>query len=269
MLIVLLTLLGMLPMYRIVAAKSPHGQGSISMLEYLLSFWKGKVFVLCLLGFVATSWAITITLSASDAAVHVAENPLVPASFRDQDVLITLVLVGLLGAVFLKGFREAIGIAVAVVGAYLAGNLVVVVLGLYTIVTQPQTFTGWQDALFTNYGNPLTMIGVSLLVFPRLALGLSGFEAGVSMMPLVRGEAGNDPERPMGRIRNTRKMLTAALIISFYLIVGVRLCSCLERRPAARRHHHRLVLHRRDRFHLALLADIPLIRAEPGADRGG
>jgi hypothetical protein len=220
MLIVLLTLLGMLPMYRVVAEESPHGQGSISMLERLLSFWKGKVFVLCLLGFVATSWVITITLSASDAAVHIAENPLVPASFQDQDVLITLALVGLLGAVFLKGFREAIGIAVAVVGAYLTVNLVVVAVGLYTIVTQPQPFTDWQDALFTNYGNPLTMIGVSLLVFPRLALGLSGFETGVSMMPLVRGDEGDDPERPMGRIRNTRKMLTtAALIMSFYLIM--------------------------------------------------
>jgi hypothetical protein len=219
MLIVLLTLLGMLPMYRVVAEESPHGQGSISMLERMLSFWKGKVFVLCLLGFVATSWVITITLSASDAAVHIAENPLVPASFQNQDVLITLTLVGLLGAVFLKGFREAIGIAVAVVGVYLTVNLVVVVVGLYTIVTQPQTFAGWQDTLFTNYGNPLTMIGVSLLVFPRLALGLSGFETGVSMMPLVRGDEGDDPERPIGRIRNTRKMLTtAALIMSFYLI---------------------------------------------------
>ena len=38
-------------------------------------------------------------------------------------------------------------------------------------------------------------------------------------MPLVRGEEGDDPERPWGRIRNTRKMLTvAALIMCFYLI---------------------------------------------------
>jgi hypothetical protein len=63
------------------------------------------------------------------------------------------------------------------------------------------------------------MIGVSLLVFPRLALGLSGFETGVSMMPLMRGDADDDPERPEGRIRNTRKMLfAAALIVCFYLM---------------------------------------------------
>jgi len=219
LLIVLLTLFGMLPMYRVVAAESPHGQGSIAMLERLLSFWKGKLFVLCLLGFVATSWVITITLSASDASAHVVENPLWPEALRDQSVLITLVLLAVLGGVFLKGFKEAIGIAVAVVGAYLLVNLVVVAVGFYEIATQPQTLADWQSALFEEHGSPLGMIGVSLLVFPRLALGLSGFETGVSMMPLVRGDADDDPERPARRIRNTRKMLlTAALIMCFYLM---------------------------------------------------
>jgi hypothetical protein len=217
--IVLLTLFGALPMYRRVALESPHGQGSIAMLERLLTFWKGKLLVLILLGFVATGWLVTITLSAADAAVHVAENPLVPRFLHGQEVAITLLLLAVLGAIFLKGFREAIGIAVLIVGAYLLVNLVVVAVGLYEIATHPQNLSHWTGTLFSNYGNPLILIGASLLVFPRLALGLSGFETGVGMMPLVRGDPDDDPERPEGRIRNTRKMLTvAALIMSFYLI---------------------------------------------------
>jgi len=228
LLIVLVTLFGALSMYRSVAAESPHGQGSISMLEHLLSFWKGKLFVLCLLGFVATGWLVTITLSAADATAHIVENPLVPELLQDREVLITLVLLAVLGAVFLRGFREAIGIAVLVVGVYLLLNLVVVTVGLYEMMTQPQSLASWQSILLVDYGNPLVMIGVSLLVFPQLALGLSGFETGVSMMPLVRGGEDDDPERPTGRIRNTRKMLTAAAIImSFYLIMTSLVTSVL------------------------------------------
>jgi hypothetical protein len=219
LLIVLLTLFGALPMYRRVAAESPHGQGSIAMLEDLLSFWKGKIFVLCLLGFVATAWLMTMTLSTADATAHLVKNPFVADFLQGREVIITLLLLVVLGAVFLKGFKEAIGVAVVVVGVYLLLNLVVVAVGLYESVANPRYVTDWSEVLFTSYGDPLTMIGVLLLVFPRLALGLSGFETGVSLMPLVGGDEGDAPQHPVGRVRNTRKMLTtAAIIMSFYLL---------------------------------------------------
>jgi hypothetical protein len=121
LILVLLTLFGALPIYRRVATESPHGEGSIAMLEELLSRWKGKLFVLALLGFVATDFVITITLSAADATAHILENPFVHnrLSILEHPVIITLILVAILGIVFLKGFKEAIGIAVVLVAIYL------------------------------------------------------------------------------------------------------------------------------------------------------
>ncbi|MDP9373610.1 MAG: amino acid transporter [Chloroflexota bacterium] len=217
--LVLITLFGALPMYQRVAEESPHGDGSISMLERLLSWWQGKLFVLCLIGFVATGFVITITLSAADATAHIVENPLT-GFLHGYEVPVTLALIGLLGAVFLKGFKEAIGIAVALVVAYLALNLVVVAAGFYQVAQRPQVLSAWREALFAAHGNPLLMLGAALLLFPRLALGLSGFETGVVVMPLVRGDPADTPAHPRGRIRNARKLLTAAAAIMSVLLLA-------------------------------------------------
>lgn len=217
--LVALTLFGALPVYRRVAQESPRGEGSIAMLERLLPFWKGKIFVLVLLGFAATDFVITMTLSAADATAHIIQNPHVPAAFHGQQMLITLVLLALLGGVFLKGFTEAIGIAVGLVAVYLALNLVVVVVGLAKIATTSGLVTDWGHALTAQHGSPVMMVAIALLVFPRLALGLSGFETGVAVMPHVEGDPDDTEEQPTGRIRGARRLLTtAALIMSVFLI---------------------------------------------------
>ncbi|WP_328506568.1 amino acid transporter [Streptomyces sp. NBC_00391] len=217
--LVIVTLAGALPVYRRVAEESPHGQGSISMLERLLTFWKGKLFVLTLLGFAATDFLITITLSAADASTHLVENPHLSEALHDKQLLITLILIALLGAVFLKGFLEAIGVAVALVGAYLALNVVVVVVGLWHVITEGHVITDWSTALTAEHGNVFVMVGVALIVFPKLALGLSGFETGVAVMPHVQGDAGDTEENPKGRIRDTKKLLTAAAVIMSVFLV--------------------------------------------------
>ncbi|GAA1263519.1 amino acid transporter [Planotetraspora silvatica] len=212
--LVLLTLLGALPVYRRVAVESPYGQGSIAMLERLAPKWWGKVFVLVLLGFAATDFVITMTLSAADATAHILENPFASQALQGQRVAVTLGLLALLGVVFLVGFSEAIGIAVVLVGVYLALNAVVVTVALLHIAENPIVVAGWHRLLLTEHNSPLAMIGVSLLVMPKLALGLSGFETGVAVMPLVKGDLTR-------RIRGTKRLLTtAALIMSVFLILS-------------------------------------------------
>ena len=224
--LVLVTMLGALPVYIQVAGRSFAGQGSIAMLENLLTGWKGKVLVLTLLGFAATDFVITMTLSAADAARHAIENPFLHGYLGDRQVLITLLFLTLLTALFLKGFKEAIGLATFATIPYLALNLVVLGRGVWEVATHPTVLPEWHSMLAAKGDFSLVVVG-AILVFPRLALGLSGFETGVSVMPLIDGgEADQDYSprlggRPKGRIRNTRKLLaTAASIMSVMLILS-------------------------------------------------
>jgi len=229
--LVLVTLFGALPIYRHVAGETPDGVGSIGMIERMFRGWTGKIVVLVLIGFAATDFVITKTLSAADAAAHLISNPLyvgyVPAWMQGQ-MVVTMFLLVMLGAMFLKGYGEVVGLATVLVIAFLGLSFIVVVAGLFYLVGHPTLLPHWFGEITSGRyhlehsplsgSGPLVAIGIALLVFPKLALGLSGFETGVLHIHLVKGTDA-DPADAAARIANTKKLLlVAALIMSFFLI---------------------------------------------------
>jgi hypothetical protein len=219
--LVLVTLFCAVPIYAQVAKRSYVGQGSIAMLENLLEGWYGRLLVLVLLGFASTDFVITMTLSAADASKHAIENPFLHDYLGDHQIAITLVLLALLAGVFLQGFSEAIGFAAVVAIPYILLNVIVLGRCLMEIASRPELIANWRMQL-TGAGDWTGLALASAIIFPKLALGLSGFETGVSVMPLIKGNAKDDhSERPEGRIRNTRKLLvSAAIIMSVLLMVS-------------------------------------------------
>ena len=229
--LVLVTLCGALPIYRHVAGETPDGVGSIGMIERMFSGWGAKLVVLVLIGFAATDFVITKTLSAADAAAHLISNPLYAGSAPDwllHQMPVTMFLLVLLGAMFLKGYGEVVGLACVLVVAFLGLSLVVVTASVFHLLTHPELLRHWfaeisagryhlEHAPLSGTG-PWVAVGISLFVFPKLALGLSGFETGVLHIHLVKGTDA-DPEDPAARIANTRNMLlVSALIMSFFLV---------------------------------------------------
>ena len=210
--LVLVTLFAALPVYSRVCKASPYGQGSVAMLQRIFPAWGGKLFVLVLLGFATTDFIITMTLSAADASAHLIHNPFMP-HWLDHQVIVTLLILAVLSGIFLKGFKEAVSIAVWLVGSYLCLNALVVGAGVLQIIHHPEVLHHWHGAISQRHQSPWLMIGLSLLLFPKLALGLSGFETGVAVMPLIKADTQDD------RIRNARRLLvTAAVIMSVFLM---------------------------------------------------
>jgi hypothetical protein len=231
--LVLVTLFGALPIYSHVAGETPDGVGSIGMIERMFSGWGAKLVVLVLIGFAATDFVITKTLSAADAAAHLISNPLyedhVPSWLQGQ-MPTTIFLLVLLGAMFLKGYGEVVGLATVLCTAFLGLSFIVVVASVFYLVTHPSLLQHWfaeissgryhlEHAPLAGTG-PWVAMGIAVLVFPKLALGLSGFETGVLHIHMVRGTEEN-PHDEHARIANTRlMMLVAALIMSFFLIAS-------------------------------------------------
>ena len=260
----LVTLFAALPVYCKVANESPHGKGSIAMLEGRLTGWYAKLCVLVLLGFAACAFIITVTLSASDGAAHFVENHIMhdalsPRSYmiiafvllaayglveeyRKQILLmavavaayalldyfaesrmgVALVMVVALGLLFLKGLREVLGVAVLLVVGFISLSAIVVGVSLYHVYIHPEMVSGWwQKLLAANDFSISSMVYQCVIIFPLLALGLSGFETGVQVMPLIRGNEHDSEHHPAGRIANTKKLLlAAAMLMSVMLILS-------------------------------------------------
>ncbi|HKD85499.1 MAG TPA: hypothetical protein VKB58_12180 [Terriglobales bacterium] len=219
--LVAVTLLGAVPIYTAVAERSYAGQGSIALIENLFSGWTSKILVLVLLGFAATDFVITMTLSAADAARHAIANPYLHPFAGSSRMRVTLLLLLLLAIVFLIGFREAIRVASYVAVPYLFLNLIVLLWCVGKILFHLELLSNWHAALAVH-GDWTMLFVASALIFPKLALGLSGFETGVSVMPLVNGaDPGKTEETIPGRIRSTRKLLlSAAGIMSVMLLLS-------------------------------------------------
>jgi hypothetical protein len=189
LLVIAATFLGALPVYCYVAGRSPSGQGAAAILERLLRGWRGKFLILALLGFSATDFVMTKTLSVADAAEHLIDNPFPPwqavlthlgasetvaqilpsGDIRAQvvhrwnrQVVITLILLVLgfaFWAVFRRGWnRRVLQVSVVIVAIYLALSGIVIGSGLRYLHQNPNYVNAWLDRLYRGDQLPITGI---------------------------------------------------------------------------------------------------------------
>lgn len=251
--VALVTLLAALPAYWYVVGRSPHGKGGIGLLEQRTEGWSGKLLVLVLLGFLATDFVLTRTLSVSDAATHVIKNPYYEQlawgreTFRalfqgdwgarlqellKEQLVVTIVLsisaFGLYHYLIHTLSRGFVSLAVMIVVGYLVCNGIVILSGLLYLQENPQLIREWQARLLEQLGETRfegrSALGMMLLLalkaFPPMAIGLSGFELTMASAPSVTGGAADTEARPSGRIWRTRLLMVVAAGIMCLFVLG-------------------------------------------------
>lgn len=269
--VVLVTFLLALPIYWYVVGRSPDGRGATGLLEDLTPGWRGKMIVLTLLGFAAADFVITRSLSLADAAIHLIHNPhgqrllaKLPQTFLGEDpaswswwergaalvmapqVAVTLALsivsFGLWQLIKDGLSRRMLWTTAIATFVYLALVAIVIVsgwayLGRHLEIWDAMAASLRPDDRVATDGDSIAWrwqwLSIVIWSFPQMALGLSGFEMIMTVAPQVRGGADDAPQRPAGRIRNTRKlMVTAAAVMAVYLVSAVCVTSLLVPRTA-------------------------------------
>lgn len=269
--VVLVTFLLALPIYWYVVGRSPDGRGATGLLEDLTPGWRGKMIVLTLLGFAAADFVITRSLSLADAAIHLIHNPhgqrllaRLPQTFLGEDPASWLWWERAAALVMAPQVAVTLGLSIVSFGlwqlikdglsrrmlwttalatfVYLSLVGIVIVSGLAYLGRHPEIWEATiaslrgsddADAAGKSIGWRWEWLKIVLWSFPQMALGLSGFEMIMTVAPQVRGRGDDTPEKPVGRIRNTRKlMLTAASVMAVYLVSAVSVTSLLVPRTA-------------------------------------
>lgn len=171
-------------------------------------------------------------------------------AFFNKQLIVTLLL-GVIGFVFWfllrRGFnRNVLVLAVPLIAVYLLLNAAIIGYGLWYLANHSEVLTGWFDRIVRGDWGPQVrhetllspgaglladwglIVLFSLLLFPRLSLGLSGFELSLILMPHIEGSPLDHPDHPRHRIRNTRKVLAAAaLLMSVFLLGSVLVTNLL------------------------------------------
>jgi hypothetical protein len=264
--IVVVTIAMALPVYWYVVGRSPHGQGATGLLDRSIQGWRGKVLVLVLMGFVATDFVVTRSLSIADATTHVIHNPhwqgaargltaaiesvsarLEPAIWRrvgpyfTQPIVLAIVLssiVSLFWLVMQDGFtRRVLLLAAAVVVVYLLLTGIVITSGVIHLAKRQDLLHDWIESAREWCSDPVgtrhevqfgPLLLLALVSFPQMALGISGFELSMATAPWIAGRASDRPDHPIGRIWNARKLMTAATVVmAMFLLSSVLVTTVL------------------------------------------
>lgn len=253
--VVAVTLLAAVPVYWYVVGRSPHGKGVVGLLEARTRGWTGKFLILVLLGFVATDYVLTRSVSTSSAATHLTANDYFheaalsgalsqqtirgwfpswwPPRFFEyvsEQVVVTVLLMVLSFALYFwliqtltRGFTRT---AVALVVLYLLLNAIVIGSAVLHLAKEPHILKAWFDGLgYEETGGGGRRVAFASLLwgalwgFPPLILGLSGFELSAVAAPMIDSKPGDDPHRPRGRIRGARAMMAVAAVIMCALLL--------------------------------------------------
>jgi hypothetical protein len=153
--------------------------------------------------------------------------------------------------------RRILIVTTAAVSCYLILSALVVLSALAYIAQHSEVWQAWLNVIFaapqairdaatqSDSAWPWVWLRIFLWSFPQMALGLSGFEMIMNVVPRVSGGANEQSGTPAARIRNTRKlMVTAASIMAIYLMSAVLVTTLLvpeaQMRPGGAATHRAL-----------------------------